>query len=122
MIIGVLLSLLIVSPTSRIPFEKLNIGSVTSSPLIKSNRLRLNHFEYYRDFMRLKVLVDFPGYPSLVQAAVPYNDAPVKFYKWWRKHPGEVTMNLAEKVKLFLAVERESPSALIKAHRAIIKK
>lgn len=89
---------------------------------VLSNRLRLNHFEYYRDFMRLKLLIDFPGYPSLVQAAVPYNDTPVKFYKWWRKHQGEITMNLAEKVKLFLAVERESSTALIKAHRAIIKK
>lgn len=89
---------------------------------VLSNRLRLNHFEYYRDFMRLKLLIDFPGYPSLVQAVVPYNDTPVKFYKWWRKHQGEITMNLAEKVKLFLAVERESSTALIKAHRAIIKK
>ena len=43
-------------------------------------------------------------------------------YKWWRKHTEEVTMNLSEKLKLFLAVERESPTALIKAHRALIKK
>lgn len=89
---------------------------------VLSNKLRLHHFEYYRDFMRLKVFIDFPGYTTPVQAAIPYSTDPVKFYKWWRKHTEEVTMNLSEKLKLFLAVERESPTALIKAHRALIKK
>ena len=31
-------------------------------------------------------------------------------------------MSLAEKIKLFLAVEKESPTTLIKAHKAIIQK
>ena len=87
---------------------------------VLSNRLMLEHFDYYRDFLRLKLLIEFPGYSSPVQASVPYNDDPVKFYKWWRKNPRKVTMNFNERVKLFLAVEKESPSALIKAHRAII--
>ena len=89
---------------------------------VLSNKLRLNHFEYYRDFMRLKLLINFPGYPSQVQASIPYKDCPVKFYKWWRKNTDKIAMNIEEKVKLFLAVEKESPSALIKAHRATIKK
>ena len=86
------------------------------------NKLRLQHFTYYRDFMKLNILIEFPGYPNLVQASIPYSDAPVKFYKWWRKHTEQISMNLAEKIKLFLTVEKESPRTLIKAHRAIIQK
>lgn len=89
---------------------------------VLTNKLRLQHFAYYRDFMRLKVLIEFPGYPNLVQASVPYSDVPVKFYKWWRKHTNQISMSLAEKIKLFLAVEKESPKTLIKAHKAIIQK
>lgn len=86
------------------------------------NKLRRQHYAYYRDFMRLKILIEFPGYPNIVQALVPYNDIPVKFYKWWRKHADLVSMNLEEKIKLFLAVDKESPSVLIKSHRKIIQK
>lgn len=89
---------------------------------VLTNKLRLQHFAYYRDFMRLKILIEFPGYPNLVQASVPYSDTPVKFYKWWRKHTDQISMSLAEKIKLFLAVEKESPTTLIKAHKAIIQK
>ncbi len=89
---------------------------------VLTNKLRLQHFAYYRDFMRLKILIEFPGYPNLVQASVPYTDVPVKFYKWWRKHTDQISMSLAEKIKLFLAVEKVSPKELIKAHRAIIQK
>lgn len=66
----------------------------------------------FLDFVRV---LDEKGAPAI-------GTDPVKFYKWWRKHTEEVTMNLSEKLKLFLAVERESPTALIKAHRVLIKK
>jgi hypothetical protein len=46
----------------------------------------------------------------------------VKFYKWWKKHSNEIAMNSSEKIKLFLAVEKENPKALNKAHRAMIGK
>ncbi len=87
-----------------------------------NNKLRINHFAYYRDFMRLKILIEFPGYPNLVHAVIPYSENPVTFYKWWRKHKNEICMNLEEKIKLFLAVDKESHTALIKEHRAIIQK
>ena len=61
---------------------------------VLSNKLRLNHFEYYRDFMRLKLLINFPGYPSQVQASIPYKDCPVKFYKLWRKNTDIIAMNI----------------------------
>ena len=62
---------------------------------ILSNKLRLKHFEYFRDFMRLNLLIEFPGYDNIVKASIPYNDSPVKFYKWWRKHKKDVSMNFS---------------------------
>ena len=89
-----------------------------------SNKLRLNHFEYYRDFMGLRLLIEFPGYTGLVQASVPYNICPVKFYKWWRQNEDKIRLSNKEQITLFLAVERENPKALLKKHKKqlIIKK
>lgn len=88
---------------------------------VLSNKLRLKHFEYFRDFMRLNLLIEFPGYDNMVKASVPYKDSPVKFYKWWRKHKKDVTMNFTEKVKLFLVVDKESPKTLVKEDRLILE-
>lgn len=84
---------------------------------VLTNKLRLEHFEYFRDFMRLNLLIDFPGYDNKVKASVPYKDSPVKFYKWWRRHKKNVTMSFAEKVKLFLVVDKVSPTTLVKEDR-----
>ena len=84
------------------------------------SKLRRADPTYYRKVMGLNVVIDFPGYSSDILAKIPFENDPVTFYKWWRKNPRKVTMNFNERVKLFLAVEKESPSALIKAHRAII--
>ena len=91
---------------------------------VLSNKLRLNHFEYYRDFMGLRLLIEFPGYTGLVQASVPYNICPVKFYKWWRQNEDKIRLSNKEQITLFLAVERENPKALLKKHKKqlIIKK
>ena len=70
-----------------------------------------------------KALYSYTGvYPALVQAMVPYSSAPVKFYKWWKKHPDSITMSYAEKIRLFLAVDKENPKALLKADKALIGK
>lgn len=91
---------------------------------VLSNKLRLNHFEYYRDFMGLKLLINFPGYDGLVQASVPYNICPVKFYKWWKQNTEKIRLTNKEQIALFLAVENENPKALLKKHKnqLIIKK
>ena len=89
---------------------------------VLSNKLRLEHFTYYRDFLRLNILIEFPGYDNLVKASVPYKDQPVKFYKWWRRHKDFVTLNLKEKVELYLAVDKVTPTALVKADKELIKK
>ena len=89
---------------------------------VLSNKLRLEHFTYYRDYLRLNILIEFPGYENLVKASVPYKDQPVKFYKWWRRHKDSVTLNLKEKVELYLTVDKQSPTALVKADKELIKK
>lgn len=84
------------------------------------SRLQNNHFAYYRDFMGLKLIIDYPGYDDRVQASVPYNDDPVKFYKWWKKHPDKITMSYKEQLMLFMAVDRKNPKALNKSHKSLI--
>ena len=65
------------------------------------SKLMVNHREYYRDYMGLKLYVNFPGYDDVVMASVPYSIDPVAFYKWWRKNPGLVTMSKDELLSLF---------------------
>ena len=86
------------------------------------NKLRLRHFNYYRDYMGLKLLIEFPGYQGLVTASAPYKDCPVKFYKWWKQNKDKIKMNKKEIIKLFLAVDAENPKVLLKAHKAVISK
>lgn len=88
---------------------------------VLTSKLRAEYFEYYRDFMRLNLLIDFPGYDNMVKASIPYKDSPVKFYKWWRKHKKDVTMSFSEKIILFLAVDKESPKTLVKEDRLILE-
>ena len=89
---------------------------------ILTNKLRLQHFNYYKDYMRLKLLIEFPGYQGLVTASVPYKDCPVKFYKWWKQNQDKIKLSKKETIELFLAVDAENPKALLKAHRTIIGK
>ena len=86
------------------------------------NKLRLHHPNYYRDIMRLKLHIKFPGYKELVAASVPYHNQPVKFYKWWKKNSDQIKMSYAETIKLLLAVYEEDAKALLKADRAKIGK
>lgn len=87
------------------------------------SKIRIYHIEYYRKFMRLRVTVEgIKGFPTEVKAFVPYNEAPVQFYKWWLKNQEKVVMSFAEKIKLFLTVDRLDSKALIKAHKELIQK
>ena len=73
--------------------------------------------------MRLRVTVEgIKGFPTEVKAFVPYNEAPVQFYKWWLKNQEKVVMSFAEKIKLFRTVDRLDSKALIKAHKELIQK
>lgn len=102
--------------------EEYNLRIGKESFKILTNRLRLHHFNYYRDFMRLRLLIEFPGYEGLVSASVPYKMYPVKFYKWWKQNQDKIKMSKKETIELFLAVDAENPKALLKAHRTLIGK
>jgi len=90
--------------------------------LVLMSKLRADFFPYYRDVLGLKLQIVFPGYDSMVAAKVPYQDMPVKFYKWWRKNEDKITMTKKETIELLLKVNELSPTALIKKHREILEK
>lgn len=85
------------------------------------SKLMVNHKEYYRDFMGLKLRIDFPKY-GIVMASVPYSSDPVNFYKWWKTHSHVVSLTKDEIMTLFLNVERNNPKVLLKKHRQMIEK
>ena len=84
------------------------------------SKLRANHFPYYRDMMGLKLQIDFPGYDKPVIAKLPYQDEPLKFYKWWRKNESQIAMNNQEIIELLLKVNTINPNALIKKHKGFL--
>lgn len=85
------------------------------------SKLMVNHKEYYRDFMGLKLRIDFPKY-GMVQASIPYNLDPVSFYKWWKSNSTQVTLSKDELLALFFNVYRSNPKTLLKKHRLLIDK
>lgn len=84
------------------------------------SKLRNNHYDYYRDFMGLNILIEFAGYPGVVTANIPYQMEPVKFYKWWRKNKDKVRLTSKEKIELFLRVNTINPTVLIIADKKMI--
>lgn len=99
-----------------------NLHIVKESYKVLMSKLKRNHFEYYRDFMGLELLIDFPGYDRSVQASVPYNNDPVKFYLWWKKNKNSVTLKQEEQIKLFLKVDCIRPEILLKVHKKLINR
>lgn len=97
--------------------EEYNLRLESKDFKVLLNKLRLKHFSYYRDFMGLQLLIEFPGYQGLVTASVPYKEYPTKFYKWWRQNQDKIKLSHSETIKLFLAVDAENPKALLKEHR-----
>ena len=86
------------------------------------SKLQNNYREYYRDFMGLKMYIDFPKYDKPVMALVPYNNEPVAFYIWWKNNQNKVTLTMNERIVLFLAVEKINPNRLLKEHKKLINK
>ena len=87
---------------------------------ILMNRIQNRYKDYYRDFMGLRLYIEFPGYDSPVQANVALQNNPVAFYKWYCKNTTKVTLSDIEFKKLILKVESINPTALLKRHRNLI--
>lgn len=96
-------------------FEVLN-------PLV--SKLRCADPEYYKRFMGLKLVIDYPGYGNGIQASIPFENDPVGFYKWWRKgkHEDKVYLSLANQIRLFQKVNMMDPKMILKKDLEILKK
>lgn len=95
-------------------FEVLN-------PLV--SKLRRADLEYYKRFMGLKLVIDYPGYGNGIQASIPFENDPVGFYKWWRKgkHEDKVYLSLANQIRLFQKVNMMDPKMILKKDLEILK-
>lgn len=96
-------------------FEVLN-------PLV--SKLRRADPEYYKRFMGLKLVIDYPGYGNGIQASIPFENDPVGFYRWWRKgkHEDKVYLSLANQIRLFQKVNMMDPKMILKKDLEILKK
>ena len=72
--------------------------------------------EYYRRFMGLNLIIDYPGYSSGIVAKIPYENDPVGFYKWWRKgkHEDKIYLSLPNRIRLFEKVSMMDPKMILK--------
>ncbi len=91
------------------------------NPLV--SKLRRADLVYYKKVMGLKVMVDFPGYTSEIEAKIPYDTDPVGFYKWWRKNKHEhlVYLSPAYQFKLFQKVHQMDPRVMLKKDVEFLK-
>ena len=86
------------------------------------SKIKNNHFPYYRDIKGLSLNIEFPGYTYPVKAKIPYDQEPVKFYKWWHKNEDKVSMSKKELIELLIKVNDLNEKALLKKHREILLK
>lgn len=91
------------------------------APLV--SKLRRADYEYYRRITGLKMLIDFPGFSSEVEARIPYDTDPIAFYKWWRKGKNEnkVYLSPAYQFKLFQKVNKMEPKVMLKKDIEYVK-
>ena len=91
------------------------------NPLV--SKLRRADPDYYKKFMGLRLVIDYPGYSSGILAKIPFENDPVGFYKWWRKgrHEDKVYLSLGNQVRLFQKVAIMDPKMILKKDLEILK-
>lgn len=84
------------------------------------SKLEGEHTEYFRKTRHLDVYIgDYYGrYHVLARAA--YEENPIKFYKWWSKHPNEVILSIVQKIRLIDQVRMDCPQCLLEKHRMAV--
>lgn len=87
------------------------------------SKLRRADPQYYRQFMGLNVVIDFPGYTSEILAKIPFENDPVTFYKWWRKgkHEDKVYLSKANQFRLFQKVSLMDSKVMLKKDIEFVK-
>lgn len=96
------------------PVEVLN-------PLV--SKLRRADPDYYKKFMGLNLIIDYPGYSSGIKASIPFENDPIGFYKWWRKgkHEEKVYLSLGNQIRLFQKVAMMEPKAMLKKDIQLVR-
>lgn len=86
------------------------------------SKLRRADPDYYKKFMGLKLVIDYPGYGTGILAKIPFENDPVGFYKWWRKgkHEDKVFLSLGNRVLLFQKVAMMDPKMILKKDLEIL--
>lgn len=80
------------------------------------SKLRKADPDYYKRWIGLKLVIDYPGYSSGIVASIPFENDPVGFYKWWRKggHEDKVYLSLGRQIQLFQKVSMMDPKLILK--------
>ena len=91
------------------------------NPLV--SKLRRADPDYYKRYMGLRMVIDFPGYGTGVVARIPFENDPVGFYKWWRKgkHEDKVHLSKGYQVLLFQKVAQMEPKMILKKDLELLK-
>ena len=91
------------------------------NPLV--SKLRRADPEYYKRFMGLRLVIDYPGYSTGIVARIPFENDPVGFYKWWRKgkHEDKVYLSKGYQVLLFQKVSMMEPKMILKKDLELLK-
>ena len=95
-------------------FEVLN-------PLV--SKLRKSDPDYYKKFMGLQLVIDYPGYSAGIKAKIPFENDPVGFYRWWRKgkHEEKVYLSLGYQVMLYQKVALLDPKVMLKKDLEMVR-
>ncbi len=95
-------------------FEVLN-------PLI--SKLRKSDPDYYKKFMGLQLVIDYPGYSAGIKAKIPFENDPIGFYRWWRKgkHEEKVYLSLGYQVMLYQKVALMDPKVMLKKDLEMVR-
>ena len=91
------------------------------NPLV--SKLRRADPEYYKRFMGLQLIIDYPGYSTGIKAKIPFENDPVGFYRWWRKckHEDKVHLSLGYQIILFQKVALMEPKVMLKRDLELLK-
>ena len=87
------------------------------------SKLRKADPDYYKRFVGLKLIIDYPGYSSGIVASIPFENDPLGFYKWWRKggHEDKVYLSLGRQVQLFQKVAMMEPKLILKKDLELLR-
>jgi hypothetical protein len=91
------------------------------APLV--SKLRKSDPDYFKKFMGLQLVIDYPGYSAGIKAKIPYENDPVGFYRWWRKgkHEEKVYLSLGYQVLLFQKVALMDPKVMLKKDLEMVR-